>query len=96
MDTNDELRRLLKERGWSAYRLAVNSGLSESTIANILKRNNLPGINTLRSICDAFGMTLSQFFSEDEETKELLQAWATISAEQKQIITKLIKSMNTK
>ena len=37
MDTHARLRRLLDERGWTAYRLAKESGLSESTLANIFK-----------------------------------------------------------
>ncbi len=31
------LRQLLNERGWTEYRLAKESGLSESTIANIYR-----------------------------------------------------------
>ena len=35
MDTHSKLRQLMSERGWTAYRLAKESGLSESTLANI-------------------------------------------------------------
>ena len=66
MDTQERLRQLLKERGWSEYRLAKNSGLSESTIANIYRRNTVPSIATLEMICKGFGITLSQFFAEGE------------------------------
>ena len=37
MDTNDRLKRLLKERGWTEYRLSKNSGLAETTIGNIFR-----------------------------------------------------------
>lgn len=39
MDTHSRLQHLMAERGWTAYRLARESGLSESTLANIFKRN---------------------------------------------------------
>ena len=58
MDTHERLRQLLAERGWSVYRLAVNCGLSESTLANIYKRNTVPSVDTLESICNGFGITL--------------------------------------
>lgn len=66
MDTHERLQQLLKERGWSEYRLAKSCGLSESTIANIFRRNTLPSIATLETICGGFGITLSQFFAEGE------------------------------
>ena len=77
MDTHERLRQLLDERGWTEYRLAKNCGLSESMIANIYRRNTVPSITTLETICKGFGITLSQFFAEGEmveltpELKEL-------------------------
>lgn len=51
MDTHERLRQLLNERGWTEYRLAKNCGLSESTIANIYRRNTVPSLATLEAIC---------------------------------------------
>ena len=65
MDVLGKLRRLLEERGWTDYRLAQMSGLHESTISNIYRRNNVPTIVTLEAICKAIGITLSQFFADD-------------------------------
>ena len=66
MDTNQRLRRLLDERGWTEYKLAKVCGLSQSTLANIFKRNTVPSITTLEVICKGFGITLSQFFADGE------------------------------
>lgn len=99
LDTNDRLKRLLEERGWSEYRLAKNCGLSESTIANIYKRNTVPSITTLESICDGFGITLSQFFADGEmveltpELKELFENWVNLTIEQKAAVLQMLKSM---
>ena len=47
MDTIKRLRELLIERGWSEYRLMKESGLAQSTISNIFRRNSIPSIPTL-------------------------------------------------
>lgn len=100
MDTHERLQQLLKERGWSEYRLAKSCGLSESTIANIFRRNTLPSIATLETICGGFGITLSQFFAEGEmveltpELKELFDGWAYLTPEEKDAVARVIKAMN--
>mgnify|MGYP002383622769 CR=1 FL=1 len=61
MDIQKRIKDLMEERGWTDYRLAMESGLSHSTVSNMFKRNNAPTIPTLEAICKAFGITLSQF-----------------------------------
>ena len=95
MDTNDRLKRLLKERGWTEYRLSKNSGLAETTIGNIFRRNTVPSI-----ICKSFGITLAQFFAEGDtveltpELKELFDNWVDLTVEQKQAVNHLLSTMN--
>ena len=77
MDAKAIIKELMEERGWSEYRLAIASGLSQSTVANIFNRNTTPSVATLESICNGFGITLAQFFAEGdmveltEEQKEM-------------------------
>lgn len=100
MDTHSRLRQLMAERGWTAYRLAKESGLSESTLANIFKRNTVPSISTLESVCSAFGISLAQFFAEGDiveltpELKELFDNWVALAPEQKQAALLMVKAMN--
>lgn len=102
MDTHTRLRQLMKERGWTEYRLSKESGLSESTLANIFRRNTLPSISTLESICAAFGITLSQFFAEGNmveltpELKELFDNWVCLTAEQKKAVSQMIQAFSSK
>ena len=99
MDVNERIRQLLKAQGWSQYKLAKMSGLSESTIANLFKRNTVPSISTLEQICSGFGMTLSQFFAESEmvemtpDLKELFDNWRNLTREQKAAVSQMIKAM---
>lgn len=100
MDTHSKLRQLMAERNWTAYRLAKESGLSESTLANIFKRNTVPSISTLESVCSAFGISLAQFFAEGDiveltpELKELFNNWVALAPEQKQAALLMVKAMN--
>ena len=65
MDILSRLVELQKQRGWSDYKIAKEAGLSPNTVSNIYRRNNVPNLVTLEAICKAFGITLSQFFAED-------------------------------
>ena len=99
MDAKQRIRDLMNERGWSEYRLAIASGLSQSTVANIFNRNTTPSVSTLESICSGFGISLSQFFAESnmvelsEEQKEMFAAWASLTAPQKEALRQLILVM---
>lgn len=100
MDTHERLRQLLYERGWSEYKLAKRCGLSESTVANIFRRNTVPSIATLETICSGFGITMSQFFAEGDmveitpELKELFENWVNLTPEQKKAANQMLKAMN--
>ena len=100
MDALQRLTQLMDERGWSVYRLAKNCGLSESTLANVFKRNTVPTITTLERICGGFGITLSQFFAEGEmveltpELKELFDNWVHLTAGQKKAANQMLRAMN--
>lgn len=93
------IKTLLCERGWSEYRLAVESNLSQSTISNIFTRDTIPSIPTLETICKALGISLAQFFTQEEEAylltpeeQKLLKEWASLTEPQKLAIFSIIKS----
>ena len=102
VDAKERIRQLMAELNWSEYRLAIESGLSQSTVANIFNRNTTPSVATLESICAGFGITLAQFFAEGDmveltpEQREMFQAWSTLSKEQKEVLRQLILVMKRK
>lgn len=58
------IRELMKERHWTAYELAKQSGLSTSTLDNLLhERCKSCNFNTLINICRGFNIQLRDFFS---------------------------------
>lgn len=100
MDVLGRLRHLQETRGWSEYRLSKECGLSQSTLANIFRRNTMPSVPTLEAICKGFGITMSQFFAEDEmvelndDLKLLFNNWVALTPEQKLAVLKLIENMH--
>jgi len=89
----------MEERNWTEYRMAKETNLSQSTIANLFKRNTVPSITTLEAICSGFGITLAQFFCEGniveitKEQKELFDKWIALTGEQKELLMCLMKQM---
>ena len=101
MDTLERIRNLLIERNWTEYKLAKEAGLPQSTISTLFRRNNLPSIPTLEAICGGLGITMSQFFAEQElveltaEQKAFFNDWAVLSPEDKLLVEQLVKKLKT-
>ena len=71
MDINKKIEALRFQRGWSMYELAQEAGITQSTLTSMIKRGNPPKIETLECICEAFGISLAQFFMDDEQLEVL-------------------------
>jgi len=99
MNIKERIQQIMDARGWSSYQLAKETGLSESTIANIFKRDSIPTFTTIETICSGFGITLSQFFQEgsfvdlSDEQMVLFDRWTTLSVGQKQLVYNLIDNI---
>lgn len=101
MDILEKITKLREERHWSEYQLAENSGLTQSTISSWYRKGILPSIPSLSKICDAFGLSLSQFFLEDEshaivlssKQKALLESAAKLAPEQYDALLKFLQTL---
>ena len=78
MDTNQRIRQLMKERGLTEYRLALDSGLSKSTVSALLHRNTTPSVPTIEAVCNALGITVSQFFAEEGDSLPVCSAMPSL------------------
>lgn len=100
MDTHARLQQLLRERGWTEYKLSKECGLAQSTIGNIFRRNTVPSVATLETICKAFGITMSQFFAETDMVelspymKEFFERSVFLTMNQKIAVIQMLKAMN--
>lgn len=97
MDILERIEKLRKERGWSINNLAMEAALTQSTVNNIYARQTEPKISTLKAICGAFGMTLSEFFKEGESEKEsdaeIFRRIRNLSEEQKKALLVILKGI---
>ncbi len=93
-----KINQLRLDRGWSIYRLSVESGVAQSTLTNMFNRETLPSITTLECICGAFGISLSAFFAEESNhtssnEEEVLKLYAGISDEAKASVLSLLREL---
>ena len=86
-------------RGWTEYELARRSDLPQSTISSWYRKNMQPSLTSLDKIAQAFGLTLSQMLSEDDniiatdEEKSLLHEWNRLEPEQKKYLLDFLRSL---
>ena len=100
MDILKRIEQLYIDKGWTVYRLSLESGLSQSTLTNMFTRGTLPSLTTLQNICEAFGITLSQFFQENEaysiltpEEESLVENYRLMSPDNKKLLIDLSKKL---
>lgn len=100
MQEDDIIKRIIsicKARSWTSYRLAKESDIAYSTLCTMLHKANAPSIPTLIKICNGFGITLSDFFDENNDhvlltdsQKSHLSQWNRLSSENQVIAGKYI------
>lgn len=97
MDIIKRINDLREERGWSVNYLALEAELTQSTLATMLSRNTPPKLDTLQNLCNAFGITMAQFFNESGESeilnddeKELLRTFRKFSEEKKRALIEFL------
>ena len=57
---------LCRERDISINRLSSMSGVTQSTVNNIVSgRNRSTTISTIKKLCDGLGITIEEFFHSD-------------------------------
>lgn len=60
----ERILQLCGERSLSVNKLATISGVTQSTLNNIVSgRNNSATVSTIKKLCDGLGITLGEFFS---------------------------------
>ena len=99
MDILKRINELREKKGWTMYKLAEESMITQSTLANMYTRNTLPSITTLLSICKGLGITPAQFFAVEEtdatkeEEKQLISLYRNLSDNNKKAVINLINNL---
>ena len=97
MDVIQKIEKLRTQRDWTIYKLSTESGVYQSTLATMYERNTPPKLDTLQCICEAFNLTLAQFFLEDEQIevlseqeKSLLESFRKLSPKKQKALIDLL------
>lgn len=102
MTVLERILQLKKERGWTEYRLSLESGIAQTTISSWFRKNITPSIASLQRICDAFGITMSQFFAWDQnavmdltpQQRQLLQQWSILTPNQQELLLAFLQTIS--
>lgn len=65
IDVASRLKFLREKRGVSIYRLAREAKVSQSFLSAIESGQKVPTVTTLRKICEALGISLVEFFTDE-------------------------------
>lgn len=100
MDILNRIYTLRERRGWSEWKLAQEADLKQSSISDWYSKNQLPKIPSLEKICNAFGITMAEFFCGEgdpviltTEQRRMLENWNALSPNQKQAVLLLLENM---
>lgn len=99
-DTITRITDLRLERGWTEYALAERSGITQSTISSWYRKNSVPTIASVERICEAYEITLSQFFAYKSDSIslteiqfEMLESWNKLEGRQRAYLLKFLQSL---
>ena len=100
MDVLKKILDLRKERGWSEYRLAVESDIPQTTISSWYRKKICPTIPSIEKICKAYNITMSQFFNDSGEDVDLsekqallIEQFNRLNIDQQDSLLKFLKSL---
>ena len=93
-----------EERKWSLYDLAAHAELKSSTISTWYNNNAIPTIPSLVKICDAFQITLSEFFAKAEGSEsvpvaltpqqmQIIEKWSILRPDQQETVLNLLNTI---
>lgn len=102
INVTERIQKLCAAYSWTHYRLAKESGITYSTLSTMLNKGTMPSIPTLSKICEGFGISLSQFFADDEaaatltpEQHQLMAEWNMLCEENKLSAKKYIQFLRS-
>lgn len=100
-DVMGRIKALCEARSWTYYRLAKESGIPYSSLNTMLHKTYIPTVPSLMKICNGFGITMAQFFSDQDETVKLtadqkgcLALWDTLDTTSKSLASAYMQGLS--
>ena len=70
MVIGDRITELRTTLGMSQYALCKRTGVAQGALSQYEAGLKTPGVDTLERICDGFGISLAEFFQEDQTGRQ--------------------------
>ena len=93
------IKELCDKQQITKYRLSQMTGVTQTVLSRIIKKENVPTIQTIEKICAALNISLAQFFAKDEnppdltaEQKEIIDTWNGLNPEERERLMKIIRT----
>lgn len=101
MDYGKKLKHIRESKKISIYRLSQDTDISQGHISDLENGKNQPTIDTLKRLLVPLGITLSEFFNENNEVsvlseteKEIIANFRTLPDNKAEIYLQLGKILN--
>ncbi len=94
MKVGERITYFRQRKNITVNKLANLAGVSQSYLRDIERGNKQPTVEYLSYICNALGVTISQFFDYDETTDELTRALRRLNEDQKAKLVALLASFD--
>mgnify|MGYP000018116695 CR=1 FL=1 len=91
------LHKYCKEKKMTIYALAKATGLSTSSVSNLLKGTTKPYVYTLLLICEALSISINDLFAEKteplKEEEKIISSYRKMSNKKKKMLVEYIKML---
>ena len=91
MNIGERIKFFREKKKITVNKLANLSGVSQSYLRDLELNNKQPTVEYLSYICEALGITLEKFFSDNEKNDEISLIINNLNTEQKEALLKLTK-----
>ena len=101
LDIGDRVRKIREGKGVTQKVLAQSVGLSREFINRVESGQHSPNVEAVRKICDFLGVTLSEFFADDQtvlqpELRRLFEVAKTLNPDQRVALLTVAEAMMQK
>ena len=93
MNLEERIKELRIGEGYTQNKLAEWAGVSQTHLRRVELGEADITVNHLRLVCDALGISLREFFNDENEQDEITGAVASLTPKQKQLLIAFLKSL---
>lgn len=90
---SERIKYFRQMKNMTVNKLANMAGISQSYLRDLELGNKQPTIEYLTYICDALGISLKRFFSDDNEENEIIKLIDELNTEQRESLVHFLKAM---